>query len=283
MKQQFLDCVKAIQEKGVLDIQRAKMELAIVVSDNSLAGELVTALKEEALATIQPSQHKERVQFFIDPSKYRVVDSIAKKIGANLEIVRQTVTREGDVDVALELERNTALQQNQNSHDLVKFDDDLAAEVAELDMELESMNLNSRNPYLNDSDDDDYTGGQVSQRQKNKKAQKKSKKAKRREKEDAAMRQEMIDAEKKRREEREQRLAKDNNDDNPSPAQAVHVSAGNGSKKSCNTCGGSFTPAEYRAHFRSDWHRYNQKLKMKGLQPIDEIEFKMFDEDAFFT
>lgn len=257
------------------------MELAIVVSDNRLAGELVTALKEEALATIQPSQHKERVQFFIDPSKYRVVDSIAKKIGANLEIVRQTVTREGDVDVALELERNAALQQNQNSHDSVEIDDDLAAEVAELDMELESMNLNSTNPYLNDSDDNDYAGGQVSQRKKNKKAQKKSKKAKRREKEEAAMRQERIDAEKKRRDEREQRLAKEN-DDNLSPVQALHVS-GDGSKKSCNTCGGSFTPAEYRAHFRSDWHRYNQKLKMKGLQPIDENEFKMFDEDAFFT
>jgi hypothetical protein len=29
--------------------------------------------------------------------------------------------------------------------------------------------------------------------------------------------------------------------------------------KSCHTCGGSFTSAQYRAHFKSDWHRYNVK------------------------
>jgi hypothetical protein len=53
--------------------------------------------------------------------------------------------------------------------------------------------------------------------------------------------------------------------------------------KAATLVGGSFTPTEYRAHFRSDWHRYNQKLKLKGLNPVDEKEFLMFDADAFFT
>jgi len=52
-------------------------------------------------------------------------------------------------------------------------------------------------------------------------------------------------------------------------------------RKSCNTCGGDFSPSEYRAHFRSDWHRYNMQLKLKGMAAIDEKEFQMFAEDFF--
>jgi ribosome maturation protein SDO1 len=54
--------------------------------------------------------------------------------------------------------------------------------------------------------------------------------------------------------------------------------------QSCNTCGGSFaTPALYRAHFRSDWHRFNQKLKVKGLAPVSEQEFLLCDAESFFS
>mmetsp|Transcript_25748 Transcript_25748/g.49052 ORF Transcript_25748/g.49052 Transcript_25748/m.49052 type:complete len:97 (-) Transcript_25748:215-505(-) len=55
-----------------------------------------------------------------------------------------------------------------------------------------------------------------------------------------------------------------------------------GSTKPCNTCGGAFTSGEYRMHFRSDWHRYNVKLKMKGVTPVCEKEFLLCDADAFF-
>jgi hypothetical protein len=56
-----------------------------------------------------------------------------------------------------------------------------------------------------------------------------------------------------------------------------------GEAKSCNTCGGSFSSAAvYRAHFRSDWHRYNIKLKMNGVTPVSEQEFLLCDSDAFF-
>jgi hypothetical protein len=30
---------------------------------------------------------------------------------------------------------------------------------------------------------------------------------------------------------------------------------------------------EQRAHFRSDWHRYNVKTKLSGGQPISEVAF----------
>ena len=53
--------------------------------------------------------------------------------------------------------------------------------------------------------------------------------------------------------------------------------------KSCNTCGGAFlSTADYRAHFRSDWHRFNQKLKLKGQTPVSEEEFKLCDAETFF-
>lgn len=70
---------------------------------------------------------------------------------------------------------------------------------------------------------------------------------------------------------------------------AAAVSAGGNTsdasgRKSCNTCGGFFdSPAEFRAHFKSDWHRFNQKLKMKGCTPVSEKEFLMCDSDTFFT
>jgi hypothetical protein len=55
-------------------------------------------------------------------------------------------------------------------------------------------------------------------------------------------------------------------------------------RKSCNTCGGSFdSAADFRAHFKSDWHQFNQKLKIKGATPISEKEFLLVDSDTFFS
>lgn len=46
------------------------------------------------------------------------------------------------------------------------------------------------------------------------------------------------------------------------------------SMRSCNTCGGSFTNSiTFRAHFKSEWHRYNLKLKLKKLPTVTEQEF----------
>ena len=60
-------------------------------------------------------------------------------------------------------------------------------------------------------------------------------------------------------------------------------SGGIASKKySCNTCGGNFgSSSGYRLHFRSDWHRYNLRLKMQGIQPISEAEFIAVDAEGF--
>uniref|UniRef100_A0A7R9ZT03 C2H2-type domain-containing protein n=1 Tax=Craspedostauros australis TaxID=1486917 RepID=A0A7R9ZT03_9STRA len=55
----------------------------------------------------------------------------------------------------------------------------------------------------------------------------------------------------------------------------------NEGRKSCNTCGGFFgSAAQYRSHFKSDWHKFNQKLKMKNCPTVSEEEFMICDSDA---
>ena len=51
----------------------------------------------------------------------------------------------------------------------------------------------------------------------------------------------------------------------------------------CNTCGGSFPDASaYRAHFKSEWHRHNLKLKMKGepIIPSEELFLELAPEEV---
>jgi hypothetical protein len=71
----------------------------------------------------------------------------------------------------------------------------------------------------------------------------------------------------------------------PSPAKAqstVHAAdepagAASGSigSKTCNVClGAAFADLdEQRAHFRSDWHRYNVKMRLGGQQAVAEGDF----------
>ena len=63
------------------------------------------------------------------------------------------------------------------------------------------------------------------------------------------------------------------NESNTSTSFTPAVAASSGDLKSCNTCGGSFDTTAYRAHFRSEWHRFNLKLKMLDKPSIDEDDF----------
>ncbi len=38
----------------------------------------------------------------------------------------------------------------------------------------------------------------------------------------------------------------------------------------------------HREHYKSDLHRYNLKLKMKGGAPVSEEEFRLVDANDFF-
>jgi ribosome maturation protein SDO1 len=55
--------------------------------------------------------------------------------------------------------------------------------------------------------------------------------------------------------------------------------------KQCSTCGGDFGDdvQRYREHFRSEWHRYNLKLKASKKATIDEETFNALDADDIQT
>ncbi|KAL7493416.1 hypothetical protein ACHAWT_002430 [Skeletonema menzelii] len=321
IKQQFLDCVRLLQENRVLEIERAKMKLAIVLlqmggndDENSNAHQLAerrdaatTFLVNEgvAAADILPSNgdNDARIIFLSDPSLYRRMDGIARHddVNGRLEIIQQCVTEEGDVTLGHELERKAQQQQhrNENHHlqttginatqsDADETNTNVNDEVPTLSDKLQSgLRLTSNVAGSNNEDEDEYhpTITRVANSRKAQKAaQKKSKKAKRREKEDAAEREEKIAAEKARQKERDERrgLQQTASAGDAAASQNNVSNADMGENKACNTCGGSFAPHEYRSHFRSDWHRYNVKLKMKGCATVSEKEFLLCDSDAFF-
>lgn len=316
IKQQFLDCVRLLQQKKVLDIERAKMKLAIVLlqEDHDGDGSLTerrdaatTFLTNEGVATadILPStgDNDTRIIFLSDPSLYRRMDGIARHddVHGRLEIIQQCVTEEGDVTLGHEIERKAQQQQQRDENHVLRtgrvatqsgseVHNDVNNDVPALSDKLQSGLRLTSNADTNNEDNDDHhpTITRVANSRKAQKAaQKKSKKAKRREKEDAAEREAKIAAEKARQKERDERRGLQQNisasDAATSKNNADQVSnAEMGEYKACNTCGGSFAPHEYRSHFRSDWHRYNVKLKMKGCATVSEKEFVLCDSDAFF-
>jgi hypothetical protein len=56
--------------------------------------------------------------------------------------------------------------------------------------------------------------------------------------------------------------------------------------RACNIClGASFLDVEeQRIHFRSDWHRYNVKIRLRGGKPTSEADFaKLVDSTSINT
>lgn len=60
----------------------------------------------------------------------------------------------------------------------------------------------------------------------------------------------------------------------PAEAEPVLHNTSSG-PRACNVCQGVvfLDVNEQRSHFRSDWHRYNVKLRLKGGKPVAEAEF----------
>ena len=68
----------------------------------------------------------------------------------------------------------------------------------------------------------------------------------------------------------------------PKPAESVDQKATAGGPATCVTCGvGCFNDVEeQREHFKSDWHRYNVKLRVQGKGPVPEDAFIRLIEDG---
>ncbi|KAI6044255.1 hypothetical protein EDC04DRAFT_2643746 [Pisolithus marmoratus] len=66
----------------------------------------------------------------------------------------------------------------------------------------------------------------------------------------------------------------------PSPPPVPAKEQASTSARSCNVClGTAFADVdEQRSHFRSDWHRYNVKIRLKGGNPVSESIFAQLVE-----
>ena len=225
-----------------------------------------------------------RIIFLSDPSLYRKMEGIAKNssVQGRIEIIQQCVTEEGDVTLGSEMERRAQQKQQHDEAEEERANRNVdSVEVDSLTNNMQSTLSIKENETSKEDNHYELPQRVTNSRKAQKAQQKKSKKAKRREKEEQAEKDERIAAEKTRQKERAERLGitEGSNGITAEPSSAN----GGGDNKPCNTCGGSFTPGEYRSHFRSDWHRYNVKLKMKGVAPISEREFELCDADEFFS
>jgi hypothetical protein len=72
---------------------------------------------------------------------------------------------------------------------------------------------------------------------------------------------------------RDRLFLKPSRSSSPTPAAAPPVS--HGGTRACNVClAATFDDVEeQRVHFRSDWHRYNVKVRFKGGSPVTEPDF----------
>ena len=254
----------------------------------------------------------------VDPSLYRRLNNLAQDIpGGRLEILQQVVmSEEGDVDLEAELQEPRAPVASNKSDDSV-WEDVQDEETAALAEKLQSVRLQQQTfsadgETISSSpgpskltqvsshgkhDDDNSSGSELEEepteqdpinseeeedliqqptpRKNERKAQqKKNRKAKRRQQQKEHMKDEQLEKE-------------DRVEERPVVSTAVPKEPSSNNtltgSKTCNTCGGAFAnAADYRAHFRSDWHRFNQKLKLKRIPPVSEQEFALCDADTFF-
>lgn len=272
LKRQFLDCLKLLQE--VMPIQRAKMELLLIVPDNDLAVSAVeSAMKEHGIQCVSEPKKEDNdtnLQFklVVDPSFYRVLNEVVEQIaGAYLEIITQVVAGQGDAHLDADMDQlphifeDVEISPTNRGSSLKKdLDDDDVSEHQVIEG--------------SDNEEKDMDSNRRRQQQKKKKKQLKS--------------QRRVDPEARPAEndssvDSGNKAAATSAETTASQSTARDAGGEADCRKQCNTCGGSFdTAAAYRTHFKSDWHRFNQKLKLKGAAPITEEEFKLCDATTFF-
>jgi ribosome maturation protein SDO1 len=282
MKKQYLDAIKFLKQSSSLPIERAKMELALKFPAGS-EGEIRTALDKLAVDVVQHKSGPGLIVAHVDPSVYRDLNDLASTIkGARLEILQQAAIVEA-VSGGAGNDSSLLLPIQDSSRDAASNQSAAGGGDPESDEEQQELlhKLQALGILREDNDDDaqsDADGaGPVAPRNRKqaRQQQKKDKKTQRRNADDSGAihtseggPKQGMDIE---------------NDDSVPDADGGGGGLGSDTAKSCNTCGGSFpSMSAYRAHFRSDWHRFNQKLKLKGIPAVSEEEFRLCDSEAFF-
>jgi len=233
VKQHFLDCVRALQVNNVLDIIRARMELAVVVPEcknNEILQNLQYKLKENCHTINLKSNCK--LIFQIDPCKYRTIQFICQEGPGRLEILRQVVMSTSDVNIG-------PIKREDTNHD--------QSYVHSCDINDKEKDFNSSFETKSISDTSETTEKYIQ-----------------------LCPTEIYSDLKCCGKELQQGM------NNILPSRNVYGKSIRKEKK-CSTCCISLMSSQFLSHFRSEWHIYNIKLKIKGLPPLRESDFKMIN------
>ena len=294
LKKQCLDAVKFL--KNEIPIERAKMELSIeydTVHQETVSQAMDQMEKQIVSENKSPQTSSCIMVLRVDPSLYRELDELSKTVGGQLEILQQVVSVEGDVDLEAEMARKQAqIKESTKAQVAPKVVDTIVDQVNQLNLNRSEVDSEPSPGHGDDHENesaDKHSEGKVEDdddlfppkmdRKSLKKASKKAKKAQRR----VAHEQDggTVDgAGSSNDNAMEVPRSNSNNTSTTSVPGSTPIATG---AKTCNTCGGGFvSTADYRAHFRSDWHRFNQKLKLQGRDPVSEEEFRLCDAETFF-
>lgn len=243
------------------------------------------------------------VRLQADPSCFRPIDELAQRVGGRLEILQQVVmSNQGDVSMEEDLihrkqdnhqnrrdQSHTVTSSNRTTgSNTVVVDED---EIAPILNQLQAIRIQAAAGEISGKMDDDNNNDENDEEDelllpltRKEQRQKQKKKAK----SNAVKSQQLDKNASPSFVDTETQVANvpvnhDDHDDDIIMTTTITTAATNDAGKRCNTCGGSFaTATEHRAHYKSDWHLFNQKLKLKGVPAVSEQEFQLCDQDAFF-
>jgi ribosome maturation protein SDO1 len=311
----FLDAVRYLQDKGYR-IERARMRVRIhtqrkhqqfdaesdAKSDEGLRHEGLPVQRIASIENVivEKQLGEEEMVITIPPNVYQAIGALCKECKLTVEVVKLAVVDDeerevGDGDGLESAMAKVSVSSASGANDGAKMPPPPPSQEQQKPAAASAPAAPLAAAQNEDSDSEEEIDPNMSTKDR-KKAARKSKKTARRQKEKDDELKAKIEKEQLRRKEREERLANVNGgaaQDNSAPAAAAAAAAATttttaatpsaqGDKKPCNTCGGLFTPTQYRAHFKSDWHRYNLKLKSMGAATVGEDEFKAVDSDALF-
>ena len=225
------------------------------------------------------------ISCFACHSLYREVDKVCKELSWSVAVEKAAVLEEGEADWGDEIGRavrgwGAESASEQQGPPLPPPPPSTATKTMTMTTEA-SKNRTDKEPSVDDIDLAALSTKDW------KRATRKSKKAARRAREKDADIREMVEKEKRRVEERKERKEREGQACSKPPCPSLIPSASMTTAAlrafKCNTCGASWSNSgEHRAHYKSDWHRYNLKLKQAGADPVTEQEFVDIDNDALF-
>jgi ribosome maturation protein SDO1 len=273
IKKQYLDAIKFLKQSS-FPIERAKMELAIRYPAN-LDETIQMTLDKLAVDVVKQKSGPGLVVVHVDPSLYRDLSDLATSLkGGRLEILQQIAVFDASGDGGSAQPISSADYQPSSVPAVSRQ----AAESANQESDEEQQELLRKLQSLGivraEQEDGPNDSVVPPNRKQLRQQQKKGKKAQRRNQDT------LLEVDKN---ELGAVGSKKEDGEGDSQSNTDRITAGATVIKSCNTCGGSFSSLNlYRAHFRSDWHRFNQKLKLKGIPAVSEEEFRLCDADTFF-